>query len=77
MKTKMKTKWISLLVVAIGMFTVSCEKNWTCECITTNSGNQVASGTTTLENMKKSDAKVECDKGDGSIGSLSTDCSLK
>jgi hypothetical protein len=73
----MKTKWLGLVVIAVGMFATSCQKNWTCECITTNNGSQVGSGTTTIENMTKGDAKVECDKGDGSLGSLSTDCSLK
>jgi hypothetical protein len=76
-KIIMKTKLVSLLVLAIGLFAASCEKNWTCECITTNNGNQIGSGTTTIESMKRSDAKVECDKGDGSLGSYTTDCSLK
>lgn len=50
----------------------SCKKDWTCEC---TSGD--TSGTTTIKDMTRKDAKEECDKGDISIMGFKIECGLK
>lgn len=52
-------------LLALGM--TSCKKDWTCECIETindNGTTTTSTTTTTLERLKPSEARTECDKGD-------------
>jgi hypothetical protein len=60
-----------LLFGAFALLTLaSCKKDWTCTC--TNSGS------VTITDMTKSDAKVECDKGDIVVGGTTlNDCELQ
>ncbi len=51
----------------------SCKKDWTCECTSSAGG----SSSTTIADKTKSDAKADCDGGDGSALGITVDCELK
>ena len=66
-------------VLSVSLFAVlgvvalsSCKKDHSCTC-TVNGGSAT---TYTIENSTKSDAKVECDSGDGSIIGIVVECEL-
>ncbi len=76
----MKKVILSLVVVA-ALSTVSCKKNYTCQCTTTYSG--VFAGTpntvtnTTIDNTK-SKAKTACDGLSSTVaGASSTTCAIQ
>ena len=64
-------KYIGLGVFALILFT-SCKKDWTCTC--TSNGNFASY---IIEDQTKSDAKAECDSGDGSAAGITVDCELQ
>ena len=53
-------------VILFGAFALltlaSCKKDWTCTCTSS-----VGSSSTTIQDMTKSDAKADCNGGDGVI----------
>ena len=69
MKNLVKFSFILLLTVI--SFT-SCTKEYTCTCTVDGALPTVG----TVEAKNKSQAKSECDKGDGSIFGVTLDCEL-
>ena len=65
-------KYIGLGVFALILFT-SCKKDWTCTCTSSIGG----SSSYIIEDQTKSDAKAECDSGDGSAAGITVDCELQ
>jgi hypothetical protein len=53
----------------------SCKKDWTCTCTSTSSLGTFSSSAT-IADMKKSDAKAECDSGDATASGVTVDCEL-
>ncbi len=68
-----------LLVAAVaGLSMVSCKKDYTCTCTTTDSTDpSVNSSFSYTGKMKKSDADTWCTNYKVTAGTLSTNCSLK
>lgn len=63
-----------ILLSGLTMLTLSsCKKDWTCACTFSNGG----SSSTTIVDKTKSDAKAECNSGDGSVLGVTIDCELK
>lgn len=63
-----KVLFLGLILMAL----TSCKKDWTCECTAFGQ-----TGSSTLKDMTKKDAKTECDKGDISIMGFTSECDLK
>ncbi len=77
-------KILLVCLVLAGLSTVSCKKDYTCECVTvmTEDGTEIDRSTTTTNfNAKKSDAETSCDglKQTSTNGdmSITTTCNLK
>ncbi len=67
----------TLAIAALALFAfASCKKDYTCECVTTNNGEQVGTSSSTF-NAKKKDAESSCDGLEASSGTLKTTCNLK
>lgn len=63
-----------LLFGAFALLTLaSCKKDWTCTCTSSIGGSE----SSTISDMTKSDAKVECDSGDASAFGVTVDCELQ
>jgi hypothetical protein len=64
-------------VILFGAFALltlaSCKKDWTCTCTSSVGG----SSSTTIQDMTKSDAKADCDGGDGSALGITVDCEIQ
>lgn len=64
-------------VILFGAFALltlaSCKKDWTYTCTSSVGG----SSSTTITDMTKSDAKAECDGGDGSALGITVDCEIQ
>ncbi len=65
-------------LIFLGAFAIltlaSCKKDWTCTC-TSTPGNGKTSRT--IQDMTKSDAKADCNGGDGSVLEVTVDCELQ
>lgn len=63
-------------VILFGAFALltlaSCKKDWTCTCTSS-----VGSSSTTIQDMTKSDAKADCNGGDGVILGTTVDCEIQ
>ncbi len=64
-------------VILFGAFALltlaSCKKDWTCTCTSSIGG----SSSTTITDMTKSDAKADCNAGDGSAAGITVDCEIQ
>jgi hypothetical protein len=72
-------KKILLVAAVAGLSLVSCKKDYTCECTTTQNGTVVASSSYTAK-LKKKDAESWCSGNATSTGGGSTitsSCKLK
>jgi subtilase family serine protease len=69
-------KKILLVAAVAGLSMVSCKKNYTCECTTTDNGAVIGSTTATSGKIKKSEAETWCTAG-ASAGTAKTECKLK
>lgn len=65
----------AILLSALGL--VSCRKEYTCECKTSNGGSTSIVNSNTLPKKSLKDARAQCDEGDKEIGSITTDCEIK
>lgn len=63
-----------LMILGVGLLALaSCKKDWTCTCTSSIGGSE----SSTISDMTKSDAKVECDNGDASALGVTFDCELQ
>jgi hypothetical protein len=63
-----------LMILGVGLLALaSCKKDWTCTCTSSIGGSE----SSTISDMTKSDAKVECDNGDASALGVTVDCELQ
>ena len=74
-ETKKRITMKKVLVLGLfgAMALASCKKDWTCKCTSSIGG----SSSSTIADMTKKDAKVECDKSDASAGGVTVDCELQ
>ena len=72
-------KQILFLGLIIGSLTmVSCNKDWTCECIYYDSdGEEVGENTYQIEDADADEAKSECEASSYSVGFASKDCNVE
>jgi hypothetical protein len=70
-----KLLFLSAVVVAIGL--TSCKKEYTCECVST----ETVSGATTTSSVtikgKKDEAKEDCEGGSGESSNANVVCEIK
>lgn len=68
-----------LLVAAVASLSlVSCKKEYTCECTTTDSSDpSFTMSASVTATMKKSEADSWCGGQKSSVGTISTSCKLK
>lgn len=66
-----------LFIVGITVVSLSsCVKDYTCKCTATDANGNMSSSSSTI-NGKKSDVKVTCDEGDGSLLGITVDCEIQ
>lgn len=65
-------KKLMILAAVFGFGLASCKKDYTCRC---TSEDGAYSSTETITETR-SDARAECDEGDGTVGNYSVDCEL-
>jgi hypothetical protein len=75
-------KKITTIISAAAFLTVlafsSCKKDHTCECTITDSSGILPTQTTSgTVNGTKKDAEEACEKGNTTVGTISTSCKLK
>ncbi len=62
------------MILCVGLLALaSCKKDWTCTCTSSIGGSE----SSTISDMTKADAKVECDNGDASALGVTVDCELQ
>ncbi len=71
--TLMKKVFVLGTLALIGLS--SCKKDWTCTC-EVNSFGITVSGSSTIENATRSDAKEACDEGDYVTSVATSECSI-
>lgn len=74
----MKTH-ILLVGLALGAFTfTSCDKDWTCECITTDAdGNEISRDSYKIEDQTADEAKASCEENSGGIAGVNRECNIE
>lgn len=71
-----------LFFVGITALTTGCKKDWQCQCKTVQNG-QTTTNTRVINNMKKKDAKVQCEGNNDTYKKMnlligvSTECHLQ
>ena len=70
-----KILFLGAVVCTIGL--ASCKKDYTCECVSTETTSGATTTTTATIKAKKDDAKTDCEGGSGESSNAKVVCKIK